>query len=203
MNARAALTFKIASEQSEFDQIHKLNYQTFVKEIEQHEVSESEILIDKFHKENTYIVCLKASKLVGMTAVRDKRPFSLDFKLKNLDSYLPSIASICEIRLLAVKKESRNGVILRGLIQCAAEYCLSKKYNYAIISGIISQQKLYSRIGFIPFGPLVGTQKALFQPMYLTVESFEKSYKTLFENSGDVFTNERTLLFPAGSGINL
>jgi len=203
MNARAALTFKIASEQSEFDQIHKLNYQTFVKEIEQYEDSESEILIDKFHKENTYIVCLKANKLVGMVAVRDKRPFSLDFKLKNLDSYLPAIDSICEIRLLAVKKESRNGVILRGLIQCAAEYCLSKKYNYAIISGIISQQKLYSRIGFIPFGPLVGTQKALFQPMYLTVESFEKSYKTLFKNSGDVFTNERTLLFPAGSGINL
>jgi aspartate aminotransferase-like enzyme len=173
------LTFKIASEEWEFEQIHKLNYKTFVEEIPQHEPNPDGILVDKFHKENTYVICLRDNQLLGMVAVRDKRPFSLDKKLENLDSYLPEARSICEIRLLAVKKNHRSGHVLQGLFKLLAEYCESRGYDLAIISGTVRQLKLYKKLGFVPFGPLVGTPDAQFQPMYLTLEA----YRNLRERS--------------------
>ena len=89
MSARAPLVFKFATEDWEFEQIHRLNYKTFVEEIPQHQASPAQRLVDKFHAENTYLICLSARKLVGMLAVRGNRPFSLDQKLEQLDSYLP------------------------------------------------------------------------------------------------------------------
>ena len=84
-----SLKFKIATEDWEFAQIHHLNYQTFVEEIPQHAANPDHALVDKFHRENTYIICLDRGQVVGMIAVRDRRPFSLDAKLNNLDAYLP------------------------------------------------------------------------------------------------------------------
>ena len=89
MNATEPLVFKLATEDWEFEQIHRLNYRTFVEEIPQHQPSAHQRLVDKFHAENTYLICLSHQKLVGMLAVRGQRPFSLDHKLPQLDSYLP------------------------------------------------------------------------------------------------------------------
>ena len=54
----SALQFKIATEEWEFEQIHELNYRTFVEEIPQHQPAEQPRLVDKFHEENTYLICL-------------------------------------------------------------------------------------------------------------------------------------------------
>src|SRR5580765_3933188 len=102
MENRSPLVFKAADEDWEFDLVHQLNYKTFVEEIPQHAQSPSQRLEDKFHSENTYLICLSGRKLVGMLAARSKRPFSLDQKIANLDSYLPPGRSLCEIRLLSV-----------------------------------------------------------------------------------------------------
>src|SRR6516164_988708 len=107
MSTRAPLVFKFASEDYEFEQIHRLNYKTFVEEIPQHSSSPSHRLVDKFHSENTYLICLAGRNLAGMLAVRGARPFSLDHKLENLDAFLPPGRKICEIRLLAVEKRFR------------------------------------------------------------------------------------------------
>jgi aspartate aminotransferase-like enzyme len=40
-----------------------------------------------------------------------------------------------------------------------------------LISGTTRQQRFYRHLGFEPFGPLVGSGDARFQPMYLTVEA--------------------------------
>src|SRR5213594_3086762 len=98
MSARAPLVFKFASEDWELEQIHRLNYKTFVEEIPQHDASPNHRLVDKFHHENTYLICLSNQKLAGMLAARGNRPFSLDQKLANLDSFLPARRRICEIR---------------------------------------------------------------------------------------------------------
>ena len=47
--ATSSLRFKIASEANEFEQIHRLNYKTFVEEIPQHATNQEHVLIDKFH----------------------------------------------------------------------------------------------------------------------------------------------------------
>ncbi len=173
MKAHSPLQFKIATEECEFELIHRLNYKTFVEEIPQHHADPARRLVDKFHSENTYVICLSGDRLVGMLAVRGNRPFSLDQKLVNLDSYLPGGCKLCEVRLLAVEKEFRSGQVFQGLLALVVQYCIQRGYDTAIISGTTRQQKLYRHLGFVPFGPLVGTAEALFQPMYLTKESFE------------------------------
>ncbi|MBN1127027.1 MAG: alanine--glyoxylate aminotransferase family protein [Sedimentisphaerales bacterium] len=164
--------FKQATEPWEFEQIHRLNYETFVEEIPQHQGNQDRRLVDLFHEQNTYFICLHNRELLGMLALRDQRPFSLDRKLENLDSYLPEAKSICEIRLLAFRKAVRHRELLRRLLYEAGQYMLTKGYDMAIISGLLEQQKLYRHLGFVPFGPIVGHDGAQFQPMYLTAEQY-------------------------------
>jgi len=126
--------YKLAREPWEFEQIHKLNYQTFVKEIPQHRINPDRKLIDKFHDENTYIICIKDRELIGMVALRDKRPFSLDRKLKNLDKYIPEAKSVCEVRLLSINKKYRSGKVIKGLFEKLARYGSAKNYDLTVIS---------------------------------------------------------------------
>src|SRR4026209_2180085 len=89
MSSAPSLTFKIASEPAEFEGVHRLNYKTFVEEIPQHANNPEERLVDKFHAENTYAICLHGDRLVGMVAGRGQRPFSLDHQMPKPDSLLP------------------------------------------------------------------------------------------------------------------
>ena len=176
MSSREPLVFKTAAEDWEFEQIHRLNYRTFVEEIPQHKASPTHRLVDKFHPENTYLICLSERKLVGMLAVRSNRPFSLDQKVPDLDSHLPAGHRICEVRLLAIEKKfrgARGGQVLSGILALLWQHGVEQGYGLAIISGTMRQLKLYQHLGFVPFGPIVGTGDAQFQPMYVTLETFE------------------------------
>ena len=133
--------------------------------------------------ENTYLICLCGRKLAGMLAVRGNRPFSLDQKLEKLDSYLPAGRKICEIRLLAVEKKFRGAQVLQGILALLWQHGIEKGYDLAIISGTTRQFKLYQHLGFVPFGPLVGTGDAQFQPMYVTLETFETTAREFLRSS--------------------
>ncbi|HYG36324.1 MAG TPA: GNAT family N-acyltransferase [Clostridia bacterium] len=183
MTSRPPLVFKFANEDWEFEQIHRLNYRTFVEEIPQHQASPTHRLVDKFHAENTYLICLCGQQLAGMLAVRGNRPFSLDQKLPNLDSYLPPGRKTCEIRLLAVEKKFRGAQVLQGILALLWQHGIEKGYDLAIISGTTRQFKLYHHLGFVPFGLLVGTGDAQFQPMYITLETFEKTAREFLRSS--------------------
>ena len=179
-----SLIFRIATTLHEFEQIFKLNYKTFVEEIPQHERNAERRLVDKFHEENTYLICMDGERLIGMLAVRDKRPFSLDLKLEQLDSYLPPYKSICEIRLLAVESDRRKTRVFTGLILNLAKYCDEHGYDLGIMSGTTRQLKMYRHLGFMPFGPLVGRDGAQYQPMYLTLDSYRR-----LRESARIFTD--------------
>ncbi len=85
-----ATVFKIATTADEFEQIHRLNYQTFVGEIPQHAPNPEGWLVDKFHAENVYLIGVRDGKVIAMMAVRRRRPFSLDAKIPDLDRWLPA-----------------------------------------------------------------------------------------------------------------
>ena len=89
-------------------------------------------------------------------------------------SYMETARIKFLVDLLAVDKKHRNGWVFWGLGKLLTEYCLQKGYDFALISGTPRQQKLYKHLGFMPFGPLVGTAEAPFQPMYLSFESFQR-----------------------------
>lgn len=165
---------KTADSESELLKIHRLNYKTFAEEIPQNEKNEIGLLIDRFHAENTYLIALDGEILAGMMAVRGNRPFSLDDKIPDLESYLPSDRKICEIRLLAVEKKYRGGHVFYLLMERMAEYCKDAGYDYAVISGTIRQQKLYHHMGFRPFHPRVGKEGAWFIPMGVSIEDFSR-----------------------------
>jgi aspartate aminotransferase-like enzyme len=183
MNTKTPLVFKFATEDWEFELIHRLNYKTFVEEIPQHHASATARLVDKFHAENTYLICLSGRRLAGMLAVRGHRPFSLDQKLEKLDSFLPANRTVCEIRLLAVEKKFRGAQVLQGILALLWQHGVEKGYDLAIISGTTRQFKLYQHLGFVPFGPLVGSGEAQFQPMYVTLETFEVTAREFLRSS--------------------
>jgi aspartate aminotransferase-like enzyme len=172
-----AVRFKIASEACELEQIHRLNHATFAEEIPQHPRRADGILIDRFHDQNTYVIALDGDRLAGMLALRTDRPFSLDTKIPDLESHLPEGRSVCEVRLLAVVSERRRGPVFRGLMRLATQHCLGLGFDMAVISATVRQLKLYGHMGFKPFGPLVGTPEARFQPMYLTLEAARERWR--------------------------
>lgn len=182
MDKDSQFVFRIASSQSEFDQIHQLNYLTFVEEIPQHAENPDRKLVDRFHDNNTYFICLNSEdEVVGMVSVREERPFSLDQKISNLDDLLPRSGAICEIRLLSVKKGYRNSKVFYGLLRAVSEYCVLKGFDMAIMSGTDRQLKLYRHLGFKIFADPVGKPEALYYPMYLTIENALPAFVTINE----------------------
>ena len=196
------LIFKVASEDWEFEQIHRLNYETFVEEIPQHEGNADKSLVDTFHGENTYLICIRDGRLLGMVASRDRRPFSLDRKLEDLDAYLPLGKTVCEIRLLSVARVHRHGRVMQGLLTALARHCIERGYEVAIISGTVRQERFYRRLGFVPFGPRVGTAEAMFQPMYCELATLEEDFSELFRAGAAVTASRNPVnLMPGPVGI--
>lgn len=167
---------KIATEPDDLEQIHALNYRTFVEEIPQHHPNPERRLVDRFHAENTYVVCKAGDAVVGMVCVRDRRPFSIDEKIGPFEDHLPPDVPApdrpCEIRLLAIDPAHRGARVLLGLLTHLLSLGLERGYDFAVMSGRPANMTLYRALGFRPFGPLTGTTEAPFQPMYATAELF-------------------------------
>jgi aspartate aminotransferase-like enzyme/GNAT superfamily N-acetyltransferase len=184
------LQIKVATEAWEFEQIHQLNYRTFVEEIPQHAPNPEGRLVDRFHAENRYLIVLHGRELVGMVAIRHQRPFSLDSKVPNLDAHLPAGRRPIEARLLAIVPEYRKTAVFVMLFEHLVRHCVEEGFDIAVMSGTIRQLKLYRHLGATLFGPLVGTPGAQYQPMYLTCEAFgQAAEKTAAFR--DVFVSER------------
>ncbi|MEO8381757.1 MAG: aminotransferase class V-fold PLP-dependent enzyme [Acidobacteriota bacterium] len=172
-------SFKLADSPHEYAQIHALNYRAFVEEIPQHQPNDQHLHVDRFHEENVYAISLSGEKVVGMLAIRGHRPFSLDGKLPDLDVHLPQGRNPCEVRLLAIDREHRTGPVLPGLLSLLWQHAAVHRFDCAVISATTRQTKLYRHMGFVPFGPLVGTKDAPFQPMLITLEAFREHVRTL------------------------
>ncbi|MFI5150325.1 MAG: GNAT family N-acetyltransferase [Bacteroidia bacterium] len=171
---------KFAETEEEFRQVHKLNYETFVEEIPQHSENQTKILVDKLHEKNKYIVALFQDEVVGMVAINDLRPFSLDAKIPEIEKHLPPFDKALEIRLLSVKPTKRGGRVFFMLAQKIVEWGHQMNFNLVLISGTTRQIKLYEKIGFTGFYKLLGKDDALYQPMYLDVNKFIETYGEKF-----------------------
>lgn len=179
------LVIKVAVEPWELEQVYRLNYRTFVEEIPQHPPNPRKALVDRFLARSTCFICLQRGRLLGMVAVSDERPFSLDVKLPDLDSYLPPASRPCEVRLLAVEGEHRGGPVFGKLLSHLIRYCWAQKYDLALISAATSQVELYRHLGFRPFGPSFGSEPAVFQGMFISWNLLtESAWRLLREDRG-------------------
>jgi Acetyltransferase (GNAT) domain len=160
------------ADSSHFDTIHRLNYQTFVEEIPQHAPNAQRRLVDPFHHQNTYVICLAGDELVGMLCGRCDRPFSLDRKVPELDRWLPTHRKAVEARLLSVVRPYRHGTVFHGLITHFCRVFMSMGCDLAVVSGTLRQLKLYRHLGFQSFSQPVGPPAAAYQPMFLPLSTF-------------------------------
>lgn len=166
------LVFKLASEPDEIDQLQALHYRTFVEEIPQHPPNDARRYVDRFHADNIYVIGKLGERVIATVALRSQRPFSLDSKVPELDRYLPQGHLPVEVRLLAVEREFRRTAVFAALLEHGVRHALSEGFDLGVISGTTRELKLYRHMGFTPFGPLVGTPGAEYQPMYVTLDRF-------------------------------
>lgn len=179
-----SLVYKLANTPEEFEAIHRLNYLSFVEEIPQHAANPERRLVDRFHSENTYAICLEGAQLVGMIAGRCQRPFSLDQKIVDLDRHLPPHRKVVEVRLLAVTPKHRKQAVFTRLAGVLARHFRAAECDLAIISGTLRQVPLYAHLGFEPFGQPVGSSDATYQPMCMTLHRFKSQARTLLIKAG-------------------
>ncbi len=173
----AGYRFVVATTPGQFEQIHRLNYRTFVEEIPQHEPNTELLLVDRFHAENTYVVCELDERVVGMICIRGRRPFSVDEKIGPFEAHLPPDvphAHPCEVRLLAIDPEHRHGRVILGLFGEIIRIGLERSHDIVVVSGLVANRRMYEELGFRPFGPLTGTPEAPFQPMFATADQFAR-----------------------------
>jgi len=162
--------FKAAETPDEHEQLHRLNYETFVREVPQHDDPGNGRLVDKFHDKSLYFVALDASRVVGMLSVHDLPPFSVADKLAD-----PSVLERLgprplEVRLLAVDPGHRHGAVFAGLGLAVLRHAQRRGYSHMLISGVAERLRLYERMGFRPLGPAVKQGDACFVPMVARVD---------------------------------
>lgn len=167
---------KIADTEDEFQQIHTLNHKTFAEEIPQHEVNSEKKLLDKFHGHNTYIIVKEEINVLAMLAFSITRPFSLEYKIPDLEKYLPPFESPVEIRLLSVVTEVRKSFVLYHLLNKLITELNKSTHDIALISGTTRELGLYHKIGFKDFAYPVGKPDALYQPMFLIKENVQSEF---------------------------
>ena len=173
MSHVGSYVFKQADSAAEFEQIHALNYATFVREIPQHDDPGDGRLVDKFHDKNLYFVALRGERVVGMLSLHDQPPFSIAGRLPD-----PTILSgpgirPLEVRLLAVLPEERASTVFGGLAWSVLQFVRQSGHTHLFISGFEDRLSLYESLGFEAIGPPVGSAEARFVPMCLPVSRME------------------------------
>jgi len=157
--------FKPASTPGEHEQLHRLNYLTFVRELPQHADNGQRALVDKFHEKNLYFVALDGARIVGMLSVHDRPPFSIADKLADPTVLEQLGPRPLEVRLLAVEPRHRHGPVFGGLGYVVLRHAQRHGYSHLLISGVADRIRMYERIGFRALGPAVQDGAAWFVPM--------------------------------------
>jgi len=169
---------KRADSAAEFEQIHALNYRTFVREVGQYADDGAGRLVDRFHPKNTYFIALRGGTLVGMVGVHGTPPFSVAARLPDPTVLECPGSRPVEVRMLAVEPAERHGPIAYGLMAAFYEYAQAQGFTDVFISGIVGRELLYEGIGFRAVGPAVPAGATAYVPMHVTLARLQAAVET-------------------------
>ncbi len=169
--------FKQARSAAEIEQIHRLNYRTFVNEIPQHRSDGTGLLVDKFHAKNVYFIALREGQLVGMLSCHDRPPFSIADRLADDTPLRKPGRRPVEVRLLAINPSDRHTQVFVGLIWSLYTHVVAQGYTHLFISGVAKRLPLYSSLGFRALGPATGHGDAQFVPMAVAVDDLAENLR--------------------------
>ena len=151
----------------EYEQLFRLNHRVFVEELQQYPPSPDGRLIDKFHQRNIYFAAFSGELLVGMIAVHDQPPFSIEQRLCDPALLAQLEAPLLEVRLLAIEPEHRNGMVVAGLFANVYGWARDRNFRTLLMSGLESRASLYRKLGFRELGAAKPYGNASFVPMAL------------------------------------
>ena len=169
--------FKLARTPQEHEQIDRLLYETFVREVPRYEDPGGDRLVDKFHDKNHYIVAIRDTRVCGVIAVHDRPPFSVADALDGSVVLAKLQPRLLEARVLAVERRERFGRVFAGLGWSICEYARRGAYRYIAITGLAARRRMYQRIGFQPLGPALRRGKEYFVPMLLDLSNLPEEVR--------------------------
>lgn len=167
--------FKLAETPEELEQVHRLNYQTFVQEIHQHPDSGSGVLVDKFHRKNSYLIGLREGRLIAMLSYHDQPPFSVVDRMPDPAVLAEQGVRPLEVRLLAIEPGERQSTVVGALMWCLLQNAKANGHTHFVISGVVEQKDFYTHMGFETLGPPVGQGRACYIPMWATLDRVGES----------------------------
>lgn len=172
-----AYSFKPAQTPEEIDQIQRLLYRTFVRELREYQDSCTGSHVDKFHHKNRYVVAVRDDRVCGMIAVHDQPPFSAGDALPDKAILEKLRPKLLETRLLAVEPQERQGLVFAGLTWAVYQYAFRSGYRYVLISALQERLKMYARMGFRPLAEAVRRGDAHFIPMLADLEELPEQVR--------------------------
>ncbi len=168
---------RLAEGEADLEQVWRLNYETYVKELRQDhvsaEVAASGLLPDKFRDTSVYVIAQHRGELVGMLAITlPTGPFSIEASLTD-PSVLAGIRDqTVEFRRLAVKRTHRGkGVFLR-MTDLALQWGFGQGYRHAIMSALDTKMVTYTRLGFQEFDQPFVKGACTYHPMRCSLDLF-------------------------------
>ncbi|HEY3443856.1 MAG TPA: GNAT family N-acetyltransferase [Paludibaculum sp.] len=164
-------SFRIAESVEDFQQIRRLNHRIFCEELGQHAARPGGLLADPFEARSQYLLALCRDVVAGMVCVHADPPWSMTKRLADASILDTLPKPFLEVRLLALAPEHRNRMVVAGLLAGVLELALDAGCRTLLISGVTSQVKMYSRLGFTELGPAVADGAAAFYPMALDLHT--------------------------------
>lgn len=167
--------YKEADQEDEFEQIFRLNHDTFAGELPQHAPRSDGRLIDKFHHRNRYVIAKVGDEVVGMSCITfpGEEGFSIEEKMTHPEKLDGIRDRALELRLLIIKKPYRKFALYLGMAERCSEICLSVPYcDYALLSAVKGRETIYARYGFKPIDVPKRIGELEFLPMAMSRSHF-------------------------------
>jgi aspartate aminotransferase-like enzyme len=172
-----AVTFKPLTTAEELKQVHQLNHRTFAEELGQYELQANGELIDRFHPCNCYFVAKSDEAVVGMISINSTAPFSIEKRLTDAEGMLARFRDPSEVRLLAVSREARNGIVVAGLFWQVYAEARRRGRSHLLISGIEDRAEMYRSLGFRELGVAVPSGAVRYIPMAMDLNDADVEQK--------------------------
>lgn len=166
---------------ADWDAALRLAHRVFAEELGLKPRQPDGRLADPYVGRSRGLVAWSGGRAVGLITVSIERPFSIDAKLPDLDSWLMPARRPVEVRLLAVEPTRRRGGLMARLSREAFAVGCRIGGDVFVCSAMLDRMALYERLGWAPFGPLLGTPEWPLQGMVLRPERLSRLARRLFE----------------------
>ncbi len=173
--------FGWAESESDYAAVRRLNHDVFAAELGQHAETPEGSLVDRFESKSRYLLSWRGEEVVGMVALHDQPPFSVEQKLREPKVLEQYKGKKLEVRLLAIQPGERSRMALAGLLGRVFQVALEEGYRWLLISGLRERIRFYERLGFVAVGAPVESGKAWYVPMVMDMRKVPEEIVTDLE----------------------